>query len=447
MKKIQIIISSVVIGSIALSSCSTTQVASTNNTDNLYFMASDARIADTYAVPNNNPETFDEIANLDAISDESFSSRNVNPEYLARYSAENTESGDEVVYFDDNAELNTSQGNINAYDNYRVNDNSSFNSGFNSGLSFSMGFMMGTGFNPWIPGFYNPYWGFGPSWGYRPGISVNIGFGLGWGYGGFYNPYWGPRLGWGGFYDPFWGPGYGWGYPGWGMPIYAGRPIYVLPGGEYGDRRIVRGARPSRGATLAGVSSDRASAILPNTSRSQARNSAVNNRSLVSSDRSRQTARDFSSSQSDYYNSGRSSRLGNSITNRNTGSAAMDRSSFNSNRSAMPSARPSRGTMNTRTYSQSRGAANGYSPRSASPSYSNRTSPSYNRSSTPGRSYNYNGGSNTRTYSPSRSSSPQMSMPSRSSSGGGIMRSSGGGGGVSRSSGSSSSGSRGGRGN
>ncbi|NVK48633.1 MAG: hypothetical protein HWE09_02615 [Cyclobacteriaceae bacterium] len=447
MKKIQIIISSVLIGSVALSACSTSQVASTSNTDNLYFMASDARIASTYAVPNNNPESFEQIETLQDIPDESFSSRNVNPEYLARYSADNTETGDEVVYFDEYAENNPTEGDIDAYNNFRVNNNNNtaFNSGFNTGLSFSMGFMMGTGFNPWIPGFYDPFWGWGSGWGYRPGISVNIGFG--WGFGGFYNPFWGPRFGWGGFYDPFWGPSYAWGYPGWGMPIYPGRPIYVLPGGEYGDRRLVRGARPTRGASLAGasLSGNRASAVLPNTSRAQARRDAVNNRSLVSSDRSRVPARDFSSSQSDYYNSGRS-RIANSSATRNTSSAVLDRSSSVRNRSAMPSARPSGRSVNTRTYSPSRGM-NGYNSRSVSPSYSNRTSPSYNRSTSPSR--NYNGGSNTRTYSPSRSSSPsQMSIPSRSSSGGGSMRSSGGGGGgVSRSSGSSSSGSRGGRGN
>ncbi|MCS5489758.1 hypothetical protein [Algoriphagus limi] len=444
MKKIQIIISSVLIGSVALTSCSTTQVASTNNTDNMYFMASDARIASTYAVPNNNPETFDQIESLQDIPDESFSSRNVNPEYLARYSAENTETGDEVVYFDEYAENNSGQGDIDAYNNFRVNNNASFNSGFNTGLSFSMGFMMGTGFNPWIPRFYDPFWGFGwgPSWGFRPGISVNIGFG--WGLGGFYNPFWGPRYGWGGFYDPFWGPSYAWGYPGWGMPIYPGRPIYVLPGGEYGDRRLVRGARPTRGATLAGVSStgSRASAVLPSTSRAQARRDAVNNRSLVSSDRSRIPARDFSSSQSDYYNSGRS-RIANSTATRNTSSAVLDRSSSTRNRSAMPSARPSSRTMDNGMYSPSRNT-NRYNTRTASPSY-NRSSPSYNRSSSPSRS-GY-GGTNSRTYTPSRSSSPsQMSVPSRSSSGGGGSMRSSGGGGVSRSSGSSS-GSRGGRGN
>ena len=56
------------------------------------------------------------------------------------------------------------------------------------------------------------------------------------------------------------------------IQLYGGRPIYVLPGGEYGDRRVVRGARPTRGSSLAtaGMNPSNA-AIQPSTARAQAR--------------------------------------------------------------------------------------------------------------------------------------------------------------------------------
>jgi hypothetical protein len=396
MRQFKGILSLVIIGAVTLSSCSTSQIASTSPSDNLYFMASDAQISSTYAVANNTPETFEQFEQAQTVPNESFSSRNVNPEYLAKYSATPEETGDEVVYFDDNTETQSTQGDIDAYNNFSVNNNNnSFNSGFNSGLAFSMGFM--TGFNPWGFGMWDPFWGpsfgWGAGWGFRPGFSINIGFGFG-------SPFWGSpwgnpfyRPGWGGFYDPFWGPSYAWGGgwgPGWGMPIYGNRPIYVLPGGEFGDRRIVRGARPTRGASLAGVSGDRSNAVLPNTSRAQARRSAMSNRSLVSSDRSRVPARDFSNSQSDYYNSNRS-RIANSSP-RNTGSAAMNRSSATRSRSAMPTARPSTRTMDRSGYAPSRSMNNYNSRRS--------TSPSYNRSAIPSRSSSpsYNRGTTNRTY-------------------------------------------------
>ncbi|MDX5337977.1 MAG: hypothetical protein LPK25_03045 [Cyclobacteriaceae bacterium] len=421
-----------------LSSCSTNKMAMNGAQDNLYFMASDARIATQYAVENNTPKTFESLSQSPSQLQENFSSRNVNPEYISRYQTSTAPEESGTVYFDE-GQVNQSSANINAYDNYYSSANGNSNSSPNINFNFGLGF----GFSPFGWGM-SPYMGFG--WGYPLGFNMSLGFG--WGYPMF--PSWGyPMYGWG-------YPGYGWGYPmyGWGYPVYPvypGYPSYILPGGEYGNRRVVYGARPTRGSSVAGVgTSARQAALTPSTTRAQNRATATglnpSARRVVASENSRTASRDFGSSQNDYYNSGRS-RVS---TTRNVNSAAADRSSYTRSRSSIPSARPSSSypSLDSRTYSSpSRGGRSTYdsfrgtSPsynRSASPSYNRSTSPSYNRSTAP--TYN-------RSVAPSRSNSNSggFSAPSRSSSGGGGMsapsRSSGG------SSGSSSGGSRGGRGN
>ena len=55
MKNFSIKISTIILGGLTLVSCSTNKLAVTDSQDNLYFMASDAKIATQYAVQNNNP--------------------------------------------------------------------------------------------------------------------------------------------------------------------------------------------------------------------------------------------------------------------------------------------------------------------------------------------------------------------------------------------------------
>ncbi|GMQ24484.1 hypothetical protein Aoki45_11660 [Algoriphagus sp. oki45] len=463
MKKLPIISASLLLGALSISSCSTNKMAMNGANDNLYFMASDVKIATQYAVENNNPKTFQSLENENSLTEENFSARNVNPEYISRYQATSEAEESGIVYFDEGGSEQVAQGNINAYDNfYSANGNQNGNS---PNINFNFGLGFGSMFSPWGMGFYDPFWG--PGWGWRPGFSLSFGFGWGnpWMGMGWGNPW---MMGWGNPWMMGWGaPGFGWGYPmyGWGAPIYAGRPIYVLPGGEYGGRRVVYGARPTRGAgiTNAGLASSQAG-VVPNTARAQARRAATtagtSPRRISASENSRVASREFGTSQNDYYNSGRS-RTG---TVRNVNSPAVDRAI--NTRSSVPSARPSsaydRGT-NSRgaTYpagryatSPSRSSSPEYN-RSTNPSYNNSgrpsynrsTSPSYNRSTSP--SYNRSGmpsRSNSGGYSsPSRSSgSSSFSAPSRSSGGSSFSapsRSSGG------SVGGSSGGSRGGRGN
>jgi hypothetical protein len=441
MKKITQLSVSLLLGAAVLSSCSTNKLAMMNGPeDNMYFRASDVQIATQYAVENNNPRTFENLSQSPALVEENFSSRNVNPEYISRYQATTNDFDNGAVYFDDGG-VAQSNPNINAYDNF-YSSSSARNNFSSPNINFNFGLGLGFGMNPWGYGIYDPFWG--PNWGWRPGFSWNIG--IGWGYpslGLGYGPRWG------------WGPSYGWGmpiYPVWGYPVYAGYPAYTLPGGEQGGRRVVYGARPTRGSSMTNSNaSSRQASVMPSTARAQNRAAASGSnpsaRRIAASENSRVASRDFGTSQNDYYNSGRS-RV--STSPRNISSPATDRTVNTRSRTSIPSARhstvnpgtfnrssyPSRGNnsynnqrSNSPSYNRSVGPTR--STRSTNPTYNNRsTSPTYNRSNVPSRSNNSEGFS-----APSRSSSGGSnvtSTPSRSSSG---------------SSGSNSSGSRGGRGN
>lgn len=453
MKKLAFISASALLCTSVLVSCTSNKMAVNSFDDNLYFMSADMKKATENAVANNQPATFQNLANSSVVSQENFSSKNVNPEYLSRYGQLNTSSTDDVVYFEENqsSESNSSP-NIDIYNNFRIsNFNSGWgnsgwsNSAFNFGYSpFGMGMM---GMNPYGMGMYDPFWG--PGWGWRP--RFNVGLSLGWGRPN-YNPF-NPYMGYGGFFDPFWGSnawGPSWGA--WGRPVYAAGPIIIVQGSENGGRKLVYGARPSRGASMSnGAGGVAQSTGIPNTARAQARENVANStgaspRRLNSVDSPRSATRDFSTSQNDYYSSGRS-RVASDT--RNVNSAASSRSEVTPSRNSGQYARPSSTPSSTgRGYnsSPSRSSYNTNQDRSTS------SSPSYNRSSgansgtrsTSSYERNESSGYNSGN-SPSRSSnSSNFSSPSRSSTGGSISapsRSSSG------SSGTSTSGGSRGRGN
>ncbi|MEY3565608.1 MAG: hypothetical protein RJA23_1778 [Bacteroidota bacterium] len=455
MKKIAFISASALLCTSVLVSCTSNKMAVNSFDDNLYFMSADVKKATENAVANNQPATFQNLASSTVVPQENFSSKNVNPEYLSRYGQLNTSSGEDVVYFEENQSANNSSTpNIDVYNTFRIsNFNSGWgnsgwgNSAFNFGYSpFGMGMM---GMSPFGMGMYDPF--FNPGWGWRSGFNLGFGMGMGWGR-PFYNPF-NSYLGFGGFYDPFWGinaMGSPWG---WNRPIYTSGPIIIMPGNEFGNRNIVYGARPSRGASLSNGGGGVIESVgTPNTARAQARENAANAngaspRRLVSTESNRSATRDFSTSQNDYYSSGRS-RVENST--RNVNSAASSRGDVAPSRSSAQSARPSstpsstgrgynsnpysdsyntgatRSTNSSPSYNRSSGSNNGAT---RSTSYGRSESNGYNSGSAPSRSnYNSSGFS-----APSRSSSGEsFSAPSRSSSG---------------SSGSSSSGGSRGRGN
>jgi hypothetical protein len=407
-------------------------------------MSADVKKATENAVANNQPTTFQNLANSTVVPKENFSSKNVNPEYLSRYGQLNTATGDDVVYFEENQSTSsTSTPNIDIYNSFQV---SNFNSGwgnaaFNFGYSpFGMGMI---GMSPFGMGMYDPF--FSPGWGWRPGFNLGFGMGMIWGR-PYYNPF-NSYLGYGGFYDPFWGIN-AWGSPwGWNRPIYTTGPIIILPGNEFGNRNIVYGARPSRGASMSnGGGGVLESVGTPTTARAQARENAANAngaspRRLVSTESPRSATRDFSNTQNDYYSSGRSRVESNS---RNLNSAASSRGDIAPSRSSAQSARPSaassstgrgynidpntstygsgaiRSTNSSPSYNRSTGSSNGAS---RSTSYGRSESNGYNSGGAPSRS-NYNSSS---FSAPSRSSSgASFSAPSRSSSGSSSSSSSGG---------------------
>src|SRR5690606_4315413 len=311
-------------------------------------------------------QSFKNITQEPALAEENFSSRNVNPEYISRYQSteDATASDDGVVYFDESATEQTTTGNIHAYDNYSVAGNG--NGGF-SNVNFNFGLGMG----------YSPFgWGMSPYMGFNYGFMPRWSFGMGLGYGFGYPMF--PSYGFGYPMYDYGFPMYGYGYPiyrygypmyaGFGRPIYSGYPTYVLPGSEYGDRRVVSGARPTRGSSITNTGVRRAEAgVMPSTARSQARRnaSAVNPsaRRVVASESGRAASRDFSSSQNDYYNSSRS-RV---ATTRNTNSPAADRTVSTRSNTSIPSARPAatnRTGNNVRTYpSPSRSVNSDYNTR------------------------------------------------------------------------------------
>lgn len=406
------------IGAIAilgLASCSTNYSALKGESDDLYFMASDAKVATEYAVQNNNRENFQQLEQVRAEEyvPENFSAKNVNPEYLAKYQSKDTSAEEGTVYFDESTGETVAgeSGDINIYNNFR--GNSGYHNNFNSwNMNPWMMSSMYSGFSPWGMGMYDPFWGSGLR--FRPGFNLSLGLGFGFGsrFGyGFGNPW---RYGYGmGYYDPFYSPYYGYGY---------GRPIIIVPGGGENQRQIVRGARPSRN-TLA-TSRSRENLASPSTSRAAARREAVSRTSTPSTRANSRT--DFSRSQNDYYNANaRNAATTAAPTRRSASSPAMSRTSSGSSRNAYTA--PSR-TLRTAAPSVNRGTSTdtrsryAAPSRNASPSYNRSTSPQYNNRTTTPRNNSRS------TYStPSRSSSPSISAPSRSSgSSGGAVRSSGG---------------------
>jgi hypothetical protein len=429
MKKLALLPASLLLGASALLSCSTNKAVLTAANDNMYFMASDMKKVTQHAVTNNQPNTFDGLATATGAPQDNFSSKNVNPDYLARYGQVNAQNSSDVVYFDENQDANSgTTPNIDVYNNFSV---SNFNSGWGN-TSFMPGFspfgygMMG--FSPWGMGFYDPF--FGPGWGWRSGL--NLGFNWGWGR-PYYSPF-NPYFGYNSFYSPYWGGsmwGSPWGSPwGWNTPIYATGPIIIMPGNEYGDRRIVYGARPSRGSSMSsGTGGVAQYSGVPTTARAQARQNVANAsdgvspRRSVANESNRMATSDFSSSQNDYYNTGRS-RVAS--TSSGVNSPASDRGAVVPSRSSSTSARPSATVPSSSRSAYSSPSRNSYSTGTGR-SYSGE-GPSYNRSSSEGsysRSSSSFGRSESSSYSsggaPSRSSSNSgFSAPSRMSTGGGF---------------------------
>ncbi|WP_245189735.1 hypothetical protein [Lunatimonas salinarum] len=451
-----------VIALISLASCKTGEMAMQGETDNLYFMASDAKIATEYAVKNNTADNFRSLEQAPSadLQLENFSSRNVNPEYIAKYQRSTQPEEEGSVYFDDSQTQSFAPqaGNIDAYDNFRGGSNNITNNFF-GGPTFGMGMGMGMwpmgGMGMWpMGGFYDPFWGpgfggmgmfdpfWGPGFGFRPGF--NVGFGMGFG-----NPWMRTSLAFGnpwmmrpgfGFYDP-------WMMRGMLRPGFY-NPIIVIPGGEGAGRQIVRGARPSMGSSLANATPRSRATAQPGSTRANARREAIGAGPNARQATSTSSRNSFSRSQNDYYRNPSASatparrNVSSPVVTRPTSSTATRSSTYGApnsraNVSAPRTTAPS--NFNTRS-------VNSGTNRSGYTSPTRSTSPSYNRSSAPSRSMsspNYNTRSSSPTYNTQRSTMPSRSSysaPSRSTY---SAPSSSGGGGFSRGGGSVGGGRRG----
>ncbi|MGD1961041.1 MAG: hypothetical protein ACFB2Y_19455 [Fulvivirga sp.] len=416
--------------------------------DDMYFSSKDREVKEQKTTKKNA-----EIAKIEEAStdlDESFSEKNVNPEYIAKYRAdqEQNTSGnqfEEDEYFNEDYRedqvVNNFQNNADVVIQDRFGNTTYFRDARDVYWSDPL-FYRGTVFDP----FYSPF-GFNR---FGPGLTVNVGFGFGWNRWNRWNRFnswnvgfgygWGNRWG----YDPwFGGAGFGFYDPWFYDPFFCPTPfrnnVVVINNYESrANRTIRRGVAPSRTAVAGRTGTSRSSRVVSSSTsngRSSSRVASNSTRSSRESGRSAYSSsrRSADGGQSRYYRRSR----GNDESSVSSRSSRSSRSYTSNSRNSSSSSNYSRSSRSTAP-----GSRSGYS-RSG-----NSRSSGYNRSSSRSRSSGYNRSSGSRSGSfYSRPSSGSRSSGSRSYSGSrssgsrssGVSRSSGG---SSRSSGSRSSSSR-----
>ncbi len=435
--------------------------------DDMYFTKSDRKTAKVEAKKSNASEVSAPAYKEAVATTENVSSKNINPEYIARY--KETESNDASAYGHqdyfvedynkdslitrqiDYAALNKrdqmSESNQNrnySYPSWGFSPYMSMGYGMGGYGMRGYGMPYGYGYDPFMMGYGPSYsMGFGFGSGFYP--SMSMGLSMAWGAG--YNP-WG---GWGAYphspygmygYDPF---AYGYGYPSYygsrfgspynsygmyGMNSFYGnsRPIYIINGAEQNQIYKPRTNRSYADSKISRTNTTENSRISTSSSRVRVPESVTN-----STTNNRVAARDYSRTQNEYFNDARRNA---SSTSRIT-SAESSRSSYLKNSSSSQSS----STINENRPSRSTGFSN-YNGQSTS---GTRSSSSYSPTGTrSGSSYstpsNRGASSGNSSYSSGSSSRPSSGYSSGSSSSGSRSYSSG-----SSSSGSSSSSGRGGR--
>jgi hypothetical protein len=168
---------------------------------------------------------------------DSYSARNINPEYVSRSNAE--QAVQEESYF--------VEGYTPHYDSYSSANRNAYNSPYNNTWGNNAWGWRNNwygnpyGWNTWNDPFYSPYYGYGNPWmnpyaGYGSGWSLTMSYywgnswGNGWNYGLAYGYGWPYNSS---FYSPY--------YNNWGYPYY---------GGYYETYRPNYGVRPSRTSAL-----------------------------------------------------------------------------------------------------------------------------------------------------------------------------------------------------
>ena len=459
-------------------SCAPEQYASRTEFDDIYVSSKDIKeVGFEQLVSNNQAQNFNRLQQAPQINElENFSSKNVNPDFLARYSndamtAELTSDDYFVEDFNANQGQNGGLlGNTN-YNNFAINNNQ----GFGGNPMFWDPFwdpMWGPGMSTW--GMMNTFgpmgaWGFGTGW--STGMSIGVGFGnMGWNRMNRWNrfgwnrltPAWffgNPGMGMGMGMDPFfWDPWYNpgiagfyspwnmgrfgmWGNSMWGNPMWGGsmwggsmwggggwngpfinNGLVVVNNSERPMRNVVRGPRDGRSSMYAQNAAG-SNGLVPATANTRSAVAAQSGRSAASRVANNATAgstRAFNNSQNELYSASRraamSSRSSSYASSRSQSSLGTTTSQARRSY-VIPNANTSnsRRSVNTSTYGRPM-------------TNTQQNNATYNRT----------------TSSPTRSSSSSMMRSSSSSSRGSIgtmstgsssSRSSSGGGGASRSSG------------
>lgn len=441
-------------------SCAPEQYASRTEFDDIYVSSKDIKeVGFEQLVSNNQAQNFNRLQQAPEINElENFSAKNVNPDFLARYSNDASTAdltSDDYFVEDFNANQNQNGGLLGntTYNNFMVNNNQ----GFGGNPMFWDPFwdpMWGPGMSTW--GMMNTFgpmgaWGFGPRW--TTGISFGVGFGnMGWNRWNRFNrfgwnrltPAWffgnpGMGMGWDPFFwDPWYNPGIAgfyspwnmgrfgmWGgnmWGGWNSP-FINNGLVVINNGERPLRNVVRGPRDGRSsmyARNAGGSNTLVPSAAPTRS-AVAAQSGRSSASRVASNTARST-RAFNSSQNELYSASRraamSSRSSSYASSRSRSSLGTTTSQARRSY-VVPNANTmnSRRSVNTSTY----GRPMTNTQRSTSTYNRTTSAPTRSSSSSMMRS----------SSSSSRGSIGTMSSgsSSRSSSGGGATRSSGGRGG------------------
>lgn len=278
---------------------------------------------------------------------DSYSGRNVNPEYISRSQNEIAEEDEENYYVDD----------------YRLNNQRNFNS-WNSQYNnwYNNPWYSSAYYAPSIHGWNSPYYGsrydpWGSPWNnpyYRSGWSSSFSYywGNSWDYG------WGSNFGWGMSYG--WGNNWGWrnpwrsawGYPGYFDPYYGhgyGYPTRVVVV-ENNRRQPVYGKRGSRSSSISRDYDNSGRNYQPNTVRGNRRSSTTvinsagsNNSNAAQETRSQQRERAWKNESrsrwsSESENNGRATSTWSQPSNNNS---SWGNSSNNSSRSTYTPSRSS----------------------------------------------------------------------------------------------------------
>lgn len=319
--------------------------------DDMYFNANDRAKLNAQKATEVAYNTSEKFKKLDTEEEEgvnptdSYSARNVNPEYTSRAHTQSAQADDED-YFVNNYQYNRNQyndwnNNFNQWNNNPWYRSNYYGPGVNSWNSPYYGY---SSYNsPWN----DPYWSYN---GWSSSFSYHFGNSYNYGWGGNYN-YWNrPYYGWNSYGMDMYGGGYGMGYGGgyWNNYRYPGT-IVVINNSESAGRGLAYGKRPTRGSSIV---SDRSNTR----SRSNVINSVRNDNNSNSGGRISTQNR----KQEEYYKRTPSTNNNSSYDNRtntqNNRSRSWDNDSYNSNRSSSPSYTPSRSSSSdggTRTNSSS----------------------------------------------------------------------------------------------